>query len=218
MEKKIYILAGGPVENVPDLGEYANDKEAVWAGVDRGVFHLLEQGIIPRIAFGDFDSVSEAEWMMIRSRLENIRKSQPEKDETDMELALMWAISQEPETIRIFGATGGRADHAFTNILLLAHEKCLQFKGKIEIIDRKNEITMLKPGSYTIEKMESFPYVSFLPITETVENLTLSGFKYPLLNCRVERGTTLCVSNELIRDFGTFSFSSGILMMVRSHD
>lgn len=62
MEKKIYILAGGPPENVPDLAPYAEDKQAAWAGVDRGVLHLLKQGIIPEMAFGDFDSVNQEEW------------------------------------------------------------------------------------------------------------------------------------------------------------
>lgn len=96
MEKKIYILAGGPPENVPDLAPYAEDKQAAWAGVDRGVLHLLKQGIIPEMAFGDFDSVNQEEWGWINRKLQHIRKFQPEKDETDMELALMWAISREP--------------------------------------------------------------------------------------------------------------------------
>ncbi|KWZ82599.1 thiamine diphosphokinase [Heyndrickxia coagulans] len=218
MEKKIYILAGGPPENVPDLAPYAEDKRAAWAGVDRGVLHLLKQGIIPEMAFGDFDSVNQEEWDWINRKLQHIRKFQPEKDETDMELALMWAISQDPDVIRIFGATGGRLDHAFTNVLLLVHEKALQFKGKIEMIDRQNLVEMFLPGTYTIEKMDAYPYVSFLPLTEEVEGIFLTGFKYPLENRHIVRGTTLCVSNELIRDFGTFSFSSGILMMVRSHD
>ena len=46
-------------------------------------------------------------------------KFKPEKDETDMEHALNWAIEQKPEKIRIFGATGGRIDHMFANIQLL---------------------------------------------------------------------------------------------------
>ncbi|NWN95166.1 MAG: thiamine diphosphokinase, partial [Bacillus sp. (in: Bacteria)] len=157
MEKKIYILAGGPPENVPDLAPYAEDKRAAWAGVDRGVLHLLKQGIIPEMAFGDFDSVNQEEWDWINRKLEHIRKFQPEKDETDMELALMWAISQDPDVIRIFGATGGRLDHAFTNVLLLVHEKALQFKGKIEMIDRQNLVEMFLPGTYTIEKMDAYP-------------------------------------------------------------
>ncbi len=50
----------------------------------------------------------------------------PEKDETDMELALNWAIDQKPEMIRIFGATGGRLDHMFANIQLLINPSMQQ--------------------------------------------------------------------------------------------
>ena len=32
------------------------------------------------------------------------------KDQTDLEIAINWALEQKPALIRIFGATGGRLD------------------------------------------------------------------------------------------------------------
>ena len=49
-----------------------------------------------------------------------------------------------------------------------------------------------------MKKNENFPYVSFVPVTEIVEEITLLGFKYPLINKTIEWGSTLCISNELI--------------------
>ncbi|WP_018660016.1 thiamine diphosphokinase [Heyndrickxia acidiproducens] len=218
MAANIHIVAGGPLENVPDLKSCAESENVSWIGCDRGVVHLLQLGIVPDMAFGDFDSVNAEEWRTIQNTLTNIKKFKPEKDETDLELALLWAIRQNPRAIKIFGATGGRADHALTNMMLLTHEKALEYHGMIEIIDRMNRISVCQPGIYTIGSLQTHPYISFLPITATVENLTLSGFKYPLQDRKVYRGSTLCISNELIRDFGTFSFTDGILMMIRSHD
>ena len=43
------------------------------------------------------------------------------KDETDLELALLYAVSHFDDPIRIFGALGGRLDQELANILLLAH-------------------------------------------------------------------------------------------------
>ena len=37
----IHILAGGPVELLPDFN-YIIMKEVIWVGVDRGVYTLLE--------------------------------------------------------------------------------------------------------------------------------------------------------------------------------
>jgi thiamine pyrophosphokinase len=213
----IHILGGGPVDLLPDFTSYP-EKDIVWVGVDRGVYTLLSKGIKPDMAFGDFDSVSNEEFAFIEESVSNLKRFKPEKDETDMEYALNWAVDQKPDIIRMFGATGGRLDHMFANIQLLVNPiKEKQHVG-IEIIDQKNIIFLKEPGVYTVEKMSSKKYVSFIPITHDVKGITLRGFKYPLSDCHIQLGSTLCISNELISDCGTFSFSEGILMVIRSTD
>jgi thiamine pyrophosphokinase len=210
----IHILAGGPTDHHPDFALYENE-ETVWAAVDRGVYHMLQKGIVPDAAFGDYDSVSEEElsWMQQQTALHIVPK---EKDETDLELAINWALSQKPACIRIFGATGGRLDHALANVQMLV--KGLRKNVEIQLIDYKNEISLKSAGTYRIEKSSKFPYVSFLPMTDTVTGITLCGFKYPLNDATIQWGSTLCVSNELVEEKGTFSFASGILMVIRSTD
>ncbi|MCM3113979.1 thiamine diphosphokinase [Neobacillus sp. MER 74] len=213
----INIVAGGPEDHLPDLTEYlVND--VIWVGVDRGVYHLLQRNISPSIAFGDFDSVTSDELIFIEDRVTELKKYRPEKDETDMELALNWALKQHPSAIRIFGATGGRLDHLFANVHLLLTP--IQEKNEVDIciIDRNNIVFIKEAGSYKIEKMDSKKYISFVPVTLNIQNLTLEGFKFPLKNRHISIGSTLCISNELISDYGTFSFSEGILIVIRSHD
>jgi thiamine pyrophosphokinase len=74
------------------------------------------------------------------------------------------------------------------------------------------------PGTHTIKKIPEKKYISFVPLTLDVANLTLEGFKFPLQNRHISVGSTLCISNELINQYGTFSFSEGILIVIRSHD
>nr|WP_263328034.1 thiamine diphosphokinase [Neobacillus sp. Marseille-Q6967] len=214
---KINIVAGGPAELLPDLKEYSGE-DLIWVGVDRGVFILLEKNIRPFMAFGDFDSVTAAELQVIERQVEQMNRFKPEKDETDMELALNWAIQQDAEEIRIFGATGGRIDHTFANIQLLFKPLLEGNKVDISLIDQQNSLFLRGPGSYQIEKSPEKKYISFIPQTLSVEDLTLNGFKYPLNNRHINIGSTLCISNELISDYGTFSFSKGILLVVRSDD
>ncbi|CRK80529.1 thiamine diphosphokinase [Neobacillus massiliamazoniensis] len=213
----INIVAGGPEDLLPNLNDY-NEDQASWVGVDRGVFNLLKRGIKPTIAFGDFDSVTIEELKFIESQVKELKRYQPEKNETDMELALNWATEQKPEAIRLFGASGGRLDHFLANVQLLIPQLLKKFPIDISLIDRSNLLYLKAPGKHKITKMKNQKYISFIPIIKEVPDLTLEGFKYPLKNRHISIGSTLCISNELISDYGTFSFSEGILLVIRSRD
>jgi thiamine pyrophosphokinase len=211
--KSIYIVAGGPKRYIPTLASYDKDS-VIWIGVDRGVIFLQDAGITPDRAFGDFDSISDQEREDLAKSSLDMNLFPSEKDQTDTEIALEWAILQEPDEIFLFGSTGGRLDHFLANTQLLAKYPA----APIKIIDHTNEITVHLPGTYHIGRESSHPYISFLPVSGEVRGITLKGFKYPLSNCHIKLGSTLCISNELILPFGTFSFEQGILMMVRSTD
>ncbi|MBM7618946.1 thiamine pyrophosphokinase [Bacillus tianshenii] len=211
----IKIVAGGPPENIPAFG--ADTSETVtWVGVDRGVHYLLEQNIIPSKAFGDFDSVTAAELAEMKRKITDLDLYPSEKDETDTELAVNWAMAQNPASITMFGVTGGRLDHFLGNVQLML--KGIQNGITIEIQDKQNKLILVKPGQYPLKKDKNLPYISFLPISPAVSGITLDGFKYPLKNRNIKWGDTLCISNELDTENGTFSFKDGILMMIRSRD
>lgn len=213
--KKIALVAGGPQENLPNLKTY-DKQDVLWVGIDRGVRYIADSNLPLSYAFGDFDSISTEEHIHLQNNLPNLSTLPSEKNKTDTEIALDWAIAQEPERIYIFGATGGRVDHLLGNIHLLI--KSTFSLSKIEIIDRQNQITLYAPGTYTIKRKLDWKYTSFIAVTPNVEGLTLEGFKYPLKNCHIKLGSTLCISNELIHEVGTFSFLDGILLVIRSRD
>ena len=219
MEMKIMIVGGGPSECLPDLSEFSRNADA-WAGADRGVLLLLENGIVPDAAFGDFDSVTGPEREAIRKAIPSAEEFPAEKDETDLEIAFNWAVSKEPDEIWILGATGGRLDHFMGNIQLLLNERSLDLSGTcgIYIADRQNILAVKAPGEYPLGQKDGWPYISFIPMGKAVSGLTLKGFKYPLENAVLKTGTTLGISNELISDNGSFSFEDGILLVVRSRE
>jgi thiamine pyrophosphokinase len=214
---KINIVGGGPVEHLPNLHDY-NAEDCLWVGVDRGVTILLSKGLNPTQAFGDFDSVSKEELEQIEQHVKHLHLYQMEKDEPDMELALDWAIQQNPDKIQIFGGTGGRLDHFFANVQLLLRPQHIQSPSEISIIDVQNELFVKPAGTYTIEKKQDKKYVSFIPLSPSIKNLSLKDFKYPLTDCHIPIGSTLCISNELLNEYGTFSFTEGILLVIRSRD
>ncbi|MBS4207666.1 thiamine diphosphokinase [Bacillus sp. FJAT-50079] len=215
--KAIHIMAGGPRHLIPDVFQ-GNDQDILWIGVDRGVIYLLDAGIRPDFAVGDFDSISAEEWEKVRSHIQAVNRFKPEKDETDMELAIEWALKHNPDSIKIFGGTGGRSDHFFANAFMLAPYQLKQQTVTFELIDIQNTISIFYPGEYDIEIDNTKKYISFLPLSSEIFGLSLKGFKYPLKDKYVPFGSSLCISNELLQQTGTFSFEKGILMMVRSTD
>lgn len=217
LKKIVHAVAGGPKSHIPNLANF-DQKGIFWIGVDRGVYYLLEAGIIPDVAVGDFDSISEDEWAIITHKVPDICRFHPEKDETDMELAFTFAVQQNPSLVKVFGATGGRLDHFMANAFMLASFKENFKKIDFELIDVHNTISVFLPGTYELEKDAQKKFVSFIPLSPHVIGLTLKGFKYPLMNKNVPQGSSLCISNELIQKIGTFSFEKGILMMIRSKD
>ncbi|SFJ94372.1 thiamine pyrophosphokinase [Halobacillus dabanensis] len=212
---RVVVVGGGPKSYIPDLKEFSCE-DCYWIGADQGAEVLVEQGIAPDLAIGDFDSVSETSLKKIEQISQQMIIYPDEKDETDLELAINKALQRSPEHILLFGVTGGRIDHSQANIQLLY--PLMKKQVKATIIDQQNRVELVTAGEHKIEAVEQYPYISFLPVTLDVKELTLVGFYYPLEKAYLPFGSTLCISNRLIEDTGTFSFKSGILLVIRSTD
>ena len=211
----IHLVGAGPKNKTPFRTLQKNENE-IWVGVDRGSGYLLSEGIIPEAIFGDFDSISEAQLAELKEKIDNVFTYPPEKDDTDLELALKWALKKGPSKIILHCVTGGRLDHELGSINTLI--KYLNPNTEIFIVDEVNEISVLKEGSYLFEKSNEYKYISFFSIGNEVKDLTLKGFKYPLTNYTLKIGSSLCVSNEIIGKSGAISFASGIVLVIRSKD
>ncbi|MUV40012.1 Thiamine diphosphokinase [Lentibacillus sp. JNUCC-1] len=214
---KIAIVGGGPETSIPDL-RLTQEAEGIdmWIGADRGALSILEHGLRLDYAVGDFDSVTENEENEIRQKAKKYVPYPPEKDWTDLELAVKYACSLTPSYLYMFGLSGGRLDHTLINIQMIV--KLTDQNIPAALIDQNNLLTAAHPGTHEIKQDRRFPYISFIPQTEHVRGLTLSGFYYSLSQADISWGSTLCISNKLIGNNGTFSFDSGILLIIKSRD
>lgn len=184
-------------------------------GVDRGTLFLLNLGLIPDIAIGDFDSISSREYEQVLTQCQNVMKLDREKNETDTEVAINYAISQRITEIHIYGGLGGRFDHTIANTRLL-----LQFAKQnilIKLIDQTNSITVLGAGTHFLRGLPH-RYLSFFAVESTVTELTLEGVKYPLNRYLLTQDDVRCISNELVEDSAKVIFESGYLLMINSDD
>ncbi|HEY4600351.1 MAG TPA: thiamine diphosphokinase [Cerasibacillus sp.] len=211
----IAIVANGPLKNIPPLSDYRKEVD-IWIGADRGALTLIKHGISPKIAIGDFDSISDDEIEQIKNLANKVKIYPIEKDKTDLELAIDLAIAYNPKNIYLFGVTGGRLDHTIVNIQLLL--TLLEHDIKGIIIDKQNILRITYPGKYSVSFHSAYPHISFLPLTKEITGLTLHGFYYPLKNQTVSFGSSLCISNKLTENKGTFSYETGILLVIKSRD
>lgn len=202
----IAIVAGGKLQK-RFLGEI--HKADFLIGVDRGALWLLQNNVIPDVAIGDFDSVTKKEFQKIKQKVKKVFEFEKEKNATDLELAVDYAIGLKPKHVTIFGGVGTRLDHTIAAVHLL--EK-LPTSGKI--IDSRNEIQLVRK---TLHIFPSHRYVSILPHTKKII-VSLSGFVYPLSRKELVRSTSIGISNEVVGKKAVIEVHEGIALVIKSRD
>lgn len=218
------IVSGGSIDKAFALDflkkktEEAGEKHVMLVAADRGYEFFLSEGIVPDLAVGDFDSLSEeGKKALSHAEKTEVVYLKPEKDDSDTQSAMNYAIERGAKKIAILGATGSRMDHMLANLglMLLGKEK----KAEVTIIDEHNYVKLIESGT-VLEKENQFGnYVSFFPLGGNVEGLRLTGFKYRLNGyCLRCEDSGLTVSNEITEETAEVTYEKGTLLMIMSRD
>lgn len=214
--RQIVVVAGGSPKYWPDMSQLYQE-DTFWIGVDRGAWFLLNEGIAPDVAVGDFDSLTKSELAYVRGAVSKVIQAPAEKDETDTQLALSVAAQVDGTSrIILIGATGGRIDHLMANFWLMSEPRFMSLSHRFSIKDNQNTMTFYQPGSYDIQKEQDKYYIGFLCVTP-VSHLSLEGFKYSLDNHQADYPISFA-SNEFLEESGSFSFTTGQVVVVQSRD
>lgn len=191
-------------------------------GADGGGNHALQSGRLPEVLMGDLDSITPENLELCRQKNVHIEQYPREKDETDLELALEYAVGQlkreapsqnpsswEMHTLWLYGATGGRVDHLLGNLALL-----LNFLKKgycIHIKDPLHEIYLLK-GREEL-KGRAGQEVSLIPVTEKAR-VTTEGLYYPLQGDVILQDSPRGISNVFLGEEAVVEVEEGIVLLV----
>ncbi len=237
------IVSGGDIQS--DFALYFLKKNIEKAGrenirliaADRGLEFFLDYLILPDVVIGDFDSLSEGgknflemqsedipyggmlEWKLQKGegKVVEVVRLRPEKDDSDTQSAMNYAIQNGAKEIVILGVTGNRVDHLMANfgLLILAQKQ----DTEVALADRYNYMKLIPSGTI-LKKTEQFgKYVSFFPLGGDVTGLTLEGFKYPLDKYHLTTADSgLTVSNEISEEYAKVTYESGTLLMIMSRD
>lgn len=184
--------------------EYLKDAQII--GVDRGALNAINNGIRLDISIGDFDSVSEDEFNLIKTNSNKIIKLNKIKDETDTNEAIE-LVKDYDEIIILGGIKGKRIEHFYANLLEIINNP------RIKMIDDNSLLEVMENNNYIIKP--GYKYISIFGINDSV--LSLSGFKYNLDNYELSRFSPLGVSNEIINN-PKIDLKSGKLLIIYSNE
>lgn len=203
------IITGGDLPDINIVKLYTSAAELV-IGVDGAADVFIKYGIEPHVLIGDFDTADPDNVTELECRGAKVLRLQPEKNETDTEAAINYALSAGARDIVILGALGGRLDHALSNIMMLvradsAGAKCTIVDNTCELFVSSNEFLLNGHAGQTI---------SILPLTGEV-CVNASGLKYPLNNLLLKWGSSRGVSNIMEHNTARINISGGYALIIK---
>lgn len=214
MDKKRAILIGaGELDS--NMAENIKTKQMADSfiiALDGGFAFCEEQGIVPDMIVGDFDSLpSTKQKLLERYPQEIIHRLPCEKDDTDTLAALRLAVEKGYEQFVIYGGLGGRISHTMANIQSLL---CLKEKGMSgELIGKSSKVFLVKNESCILSKDES-GYVSVFAWGGNAKGVTLNNLKYEISDAELTDSFPIGVSNEFVGKEAEITVSNGILLIV----
>lgn len=176
---------------------------------DGGYDHLVSMGLRADVALGDFDSITSYE-VWDDPGCEKITYP-PEKDDTDMLLALKLGLSKGYREFVIYGGLGGRLDHSLANMQALTFLAEQGVRGTLYHEDYA--ITVIHNDSFILPK-DITGYVSVFSLSDTSHNVTIRGLKYEVEGITLTNAHPLGVSNEATGKKGFISTENGTLLIL----
>jgi thiamine pyrophosphokinase len=207
---RIIIVANAPVNADPRLSQIAASADYIIAA-DGGAQSLAAAGIVPHLLIGDLDSLSDdhVDWLIAQGV--EVQRYAREKDETDLELALLAAVARNASHIDLFCVLGGRWDHTVATIAMLSLPMLIGrtvriFADRQTLAIVRDHIVLDGPVTRT---------VSLIPLTPTVDGITTTGLAYPLEYATLYFERSRGVSNVVTQMPASVLVQSGILLVVQ---
>jgi thiamine pyrophosphokinase len=185
----IVILAGG----TNSLPERPLPHDATVIAADSGLHLAAPLGLHVDLVVGDLDSADAPAVDAAEAAGATIERHDPDKDATDLDLALQAAARIGGSPVIIVGGEGGdRVDHLLAGAALLASDR---FAGlAIEWWAGRSRVVVAR-GRVTVDAAPG-DLISIVPAGSTV-TVTTTGLRWPLDGDVLEYGSTRGVSNEV---------------------
>jgi thiamine pyrophosphokinase len=201
MEPICYIVGAVPTEALPSPRE-----GDFLIAADKGYETLRAAGIAPDLIIGDFDSLGYS------PEGANVLSHSPIKDDTDLLLAIRWAMERGWRRFVIYGALGGRRlDQTVASFQTLRFLADHGAAGRL-VGDGWN-VTLLQNAALRFPASAS-GWLSLFVSGSEARGVTLRGLKYELTDHTLTCGLPLGVSNEFLGTEARISVADGALFVL----
>ena len=203
------IFANGDLHPSEIDLEFNNDDLLIAA--DGGSRHCSKLGIIPKVLIGDLDSTKPDLVLAWEGMGVEVIRHQEDKDQTDLELALLHAQSIGASKILVYGAIGGRLDMTLGNLTLLAHPS---LRLSVKLVYGREVFRLLREGELLTLPGTEGDTISLISLGSSVAQVTGKGLEYPLEKSVLEFGTTRGISNRMTNNQATIHLEKGSLAVI----
>jgi len=202
--RRACIFCNGQFSNPEKVKQIAKDCDLLIAA-DGGAKYFVDIGLTPHVIIGDMDSVDSDMWKN-NSGIEHIQYP-IDKDKSDAELAVEYALEHGCKQVILVAATGGRLDHTLGNVALIASHP-----GQVGIYDGKSTLIAVDKSEKCILHGQVGTRVSLIPYGPGPSKLRTNGLKYALRD-ECLNSATHGFSNELSQTETCVCVSNGILLV-----
>lgn len=179
---------------------------------DGGAKHAVFFGFTPHVIVGDLDSLPHAlqkklkelpiEWVTFSS----------EKDFTDSELAIKYALKKGFREIVVIGVMGDRIDHVLANITFFVRLVRENNDLALRIVDEKQSLYFVREKLALSGKKGQT--ISILSVDGDAKSVSTTGLKWKLDNETLHFGEPRGISNVFNGTKAMISVKKGVLLVV----
>lgn len=207
LKNRCVIIGGGDCSNTI-LQENINIESDYIICADGGYDYVVDAELKTDLLIGDFDS--------IKAIPENVEKiTLPvEKDVTDAVAAFYEGVKLGFKSFVLFGGTGGRFEHTFSNISLMANATKEGYS--FTIVDDMHTFMCFRNSAIKIKREEN-QQISVFAYGGKAIGVTEKGFYYSLTDYDLDPfNGCLGTSNHIIDTFGEISVKNGTIIVVET--
>lgn len=215
MTRRALIFANGDLHPGPLVDEAVagvGDTGLILAA-DGGARHVEALELVAHAVIGDMDSLSQDALARHAARGAAIERHPPAKDETDLELALLYAVAQDVSWLRIIGGMGGRLDQTLANVLLLTLPALAGCDARL--VAGRQAAWIMKAGVHRLTGAVD-DTLSLIPLGGDAVGVYTEGLRYPLRDETLTVGPARGISNVFAAPQATVTVRAGMLLVVHT--
>ncbi|GAB4414174.1 MAG: thiamine diphosphokinase [Anaerolineae bacterium] len=212
--KRALVFANGDLLDGPAVqAALRQGASGLIVAADGGARLALGCGLRPALVVGDMDSLDEATLARLRQDGAELRRFPADKDETDLELALLAVVEAGAGWVRILGAVGDRLDQTLANIMLLTLDALRGVDARL--VAGRQTLWLLGPGDHPLDGAPG-DTISLIPLEGDARGVRTEGLRYPLRGETLRFGPARGVSNVIVAAGARVALDGGRLIVVHT--